>query len=318
MVTSSPSVFLFAGTERYLKESALDKLKVSLASPGEEIDLKIFYGQEATASQILDHAQGFPLFSSKKLIIIKDFARLPKDDRSRIAEYIKNPARSTFFIFDVDQEKAPKELAEVSRHIKTTFFSTPTAGELSSWITRYLASRGRNIESGAVDMLKELQGKDLESLSKELDKLLSFVGDRDTVTTADVERLVGRSSLESAFELGWAIGDKDLEKAMRLVSQIMLEGKRPHETVGLIAWHLNRIMKAKILAARGEEAYSVLSMLGIKGRHQDAFLKQLKAFSFDEIKRKLDILLEADLDIKRTRFDPNLVLEIAIIRLCLG
>ena len=37
-----------------------------------------------------------------------------------------------------------------------------------------------------------------------------------------------------------------------------------------------------------------------------------------KIKESLDILLEADLDIKRSRLNPVLVLEVAIIRLCLA
>jgi DNA polymerase III subunit delta len=167
-------------------------------------------------------------------------------------------------------------------------------------------------------MLKELQGSNLEALSQELEKVASFVGKRDTVTSADIEKLVGKSAVESAFELGWAIGDRDLEKAIRLVSQLMLEGKRPHETIGLISWHLNRMLKAKALAAKGETAYSVSSILRIARRHQDAFFRQVKSFTLNEIKKKLDILLEADLDIKRTRFEPILVLELAIVKLCLG
>jgi DNA polymerase III subunit delta len=319
MVTQGPSVFLFIGSERYLKQSALDKLKASIRSnPQEDIDHKVFYGTDSTASQILDHAQAFPLFSSKKLIVLKEFNKFPKDDRSRLAEYLKNPAKSTYIVIDVDADEPPKDLVPLSKFVRTTAFSSPTSGELSSWITRYLASKGKNIELGALDVLKELQSSNLEALSRELDKLASFVGERDTVTAEDVEKLVGKSSVESAFELGWSIGDKDLERAMKLVLQLMLEGKRPHETIGLITWHLNRIMKAKALAAGGESAYSIASTLRIARRYQDAFFKQVKAYSFAQIRNKMDILLEADLDIKRTRFDPLLVLELAIIRLCLG
>jgi hypothetical protein len=82
MVTPGPSVFLFAGSERYLKESALDKFKASLASPGEEIDLKIFYGEEATASQIIDHAQGFPLFLKTTGPALQSISRTPQDPHS--------------------------------------------------------------------------------------------------------------------------------------------------------------------------------------------------------------------------------------------
>lgn len=319
MVNPAASTFLFIGSERYLKENALEKLKASLRSvPNEEIDHKVFYGNDSTASQVFDHAQAFPLFSSKKLIVIRDFNKLPKDDRARLAEYIKAPAKSTYFVIDVDGDEPPKELQGLSRYIKTTAFNSPASGELSSWITKYLASRGKKIEVGAVDMLKELAGSNLGTLSRELEKVVSFVGTRDTVTSADVEKLVGKSAVESAFELGWAIGDKDLEKAMNIVSQLMMEGKRPHETVGLISWHLNRISKAKALAQRGETQYSVSSILRIAARHQGAFFRQVKSFTPAQIRKKMDVLLEADLDIKRTRFDPLLVLELAIVRLCLG
>ena len=221
-------------------------------------------------------------------------------------------------MIDIDDDEPPKELAQSSRYFKTMVFMSPASGELSSWITRYLVSRGKKIESGAVDMLKELNGPNLESLSQELEKLLCFADKRDTVTAEDVELLVGKSAVESAFELGWAIGDKDLAKAMRMVASIMLEGKRPHETVGLISWHLNKMLKAKVLMLRGETAYSISGILRIARKYQDSFFKQVKSFSLEQIKKKMDVLLEADLDIKRTRFDPNLVLEIAVIRLCLG
>ena len=319
MVASENPVFLFIGSERYLKQSALDKLKASLAAfPKEEIDLKVFYGSETAASQIIDHARGPGLFSSKKLIVIKEFNKLQKEGRSRLAEYVKNPAKSAYLVIDIDDDEIPKELAPLAKHFKAMAFKSPASGELSSWITRYLASRGKKIELGAVELLKEYQGSDLEALSRELDKLVSFVGERGEVRAADVEKLVGKSAIESAFELGWAIGNKDLEKAMKLVSQLMLEGKRPHETIGLISWHLNRLLKAKALAARGETAYAVTSILRITRRHQDAFFRQVRSFSLGEIKRKMDVLLEADLDIKRTRFDPVLVLELAIVKLCLG
>jgi DNA polymerase III subunit delta len=129
MVTSGPPVFLFIGSERYLKESALEKLKSSLRStPLEEIDLKVFYGSDSTASQIVGHAQAFPLFSSKKLIVIKEFNKLPKDDRSRFAEYVRNPAKSTYLVIDIDGDDTPKELTGESKHFKTVAFNSPSTG----------------------------------------------------------------------------------------------------------------------------------------------------------------------------------------------
>lgn len=320
MVNPGTSIFLFIGSERYLKENALNNLKASLKeqSPAEEIDCKVFYGDQSSAREIIDHAASFPLFSSKKLITIKDFDGLPKEDRSRLAEYLKRPAKSTYVIIDAEDEDDVKEISMAVRDARTMRFSPPADGELSSWITKYLGSRGKSIETGAVEMLKELQGPNLTALIQELEKLASFVGDRNCVTAADVEALVGKSAVESAFELGWAIGDKDVARAMKVVSRLMTEGKRPHETIGLISWHLSRILKAKILQAGGEGPSAIAGMLRIARKYQDHFFRQMRSFGLGQIKKKMDVLLEADLDIKRTRLDPVLVLELVILKLCLG
>lgn len=319
MVNTGPSVFLFIGSERYLKENALAKLKTSLkTSPSEEIESSTFYGTHSSAREILEHAASFPLFASKKLITIKEFDSLPKEDRSRLAEYLKAPARSTYVVIDAEKADDVEEISAAVPGARMTKFYPPRDGELSSWITKYLGARGKSIDTGAVEMLKELQGPNLVALMQELDKLASFTGEKGRVTVSDVEALVGKSSVESAFELGWAIGDKNVAKAMNVISRLMLEGKRPHETIGLISWHLNRILKIKVLQERGETMPSIAGILNIKGRYEDHFFRQARSFTLSQIKKKLETLLEADLDIKRTRFDPILVLELAIVKLCLG
>jgi len=58
--------------------------------------------------------------------------------------------------------------------------------------------------------------------------------------------------------------------------------------------------------------------LKIGRRYADEFFKQANSMTLPQAMSRLAILLEADLDIKRTKFDPNLVLEFAIIRLCLS
>ena len=230
MVNPDTAVFLFIGSERYLKENALNKLKASLrASPSEELDYKVFYGSDATAREILEHATAFPLFSSKKLIAVKEFDNLPKEDRARLAEYLKNPAKSTYLVIDAEKDDDVKEIAAAVRDARVMRFSTLADGELSSWITKYLAERGKSVETGAVEMLKELQGSNLVALTQELEKLASFIGASGCVTASDVETLVGKSAVESAFELGWAIGDKDVARAMKVVSRLMLFASR--ETV---------------------------------------------------------------------------------------
>ncbi|MFA6078935.1 MAG: DNA polymerase III subunit delta [Candidatus Omnitrophota bacterium] len=319
MVNLSTSVFLFVGGERYLKENALHELKTSLAgdSPA-ELDYKVFYGDESSARDILDHLSTLPLFSTKRLVVVRDPERLPREDRSRIAEYIKKPSRSDYIVLDSDSDSAINEFNVRSQHVKVMRFESLPDRDMSLWIKKFVASKGKKMDEDAMLLLKEIQGPSLLSISGELEKLITFTGKRKDITIRDVEGLVGKSVMASAFDLGWMIGEKDVAGAIKLVSDLMLFGKRPYEVIGLLSWHLNRMLKAKALIVKGESPGSVIGALRIHSKDRDRFLKQIKAFSYSQLKAKLGTLLEADLDIKRSRLNPVLVLEVAIIRLCLA
>jgi len=319
MVNSKSSVFLFVGGERYLKENALHKLKASLAgdSPS-ELDYKVFYGDESNARDILDHVSTLPLFSSKRLVVIRDPERLPREDRARLAEYIKKPSKSAYIVLDSDSVSSINEFNVRSEHVKVMKFEALADSDMTAWIKQFLASRDKRMDEEAIHLLKEMQGRDLLSVSGELEKLAIFTGKRKDITVRDVEGLAGKSVIASAFDLGWMIGEKDAAGAIKLVSDLMLFGKRPHEIIGLISWHLNRMLKAKALIAKGESSGSVMGVLRIHSKDRGRFLKQLKTFSAGQLKSKLSTLLQADLDIKRSRLEPVLVLEVAVIRLCLA
>ena len=65
-----------------------------------------------------------------------------------------------------------------------------------------------------------------------------------------------------------------------------------------------------------EESLDVIYNLG--KRYAGDFLRQLKSIDMDGIRSKMEILLQADLDIKSSGFDPALLFETAVVRLCLG
>jgi len=320
MVTSSKSsIFLFVGTERYLKDNELSRLKTSLlGTDSSNLDYKIFYAGETNIGQILDYVNGSSLFSSKRLAVIRDPEKLPKEDRGRLAGYISNPSDSAFLVMDTEDGSIIEELAPVARNIRISRFGELTDSELSTWIERYAAGKGKGISQDAVHVLKELTGRSLLILSGELEKLVMYAGQRPMIDASDVENLVGKSAIASGFDIAWAIGEKNIDKALAIVSELIAGGKRPHEIIGLLCWHLNRILKAKSLYAKGESAAAVAGILKIHRRYNEQFFRQVRSFGFDQLKSKLDTLLEADMGIKRSRLDQALMLDLAVIRLCLG
>lgn len=319
MVNTSSPVFLFVGTERYLKEKAINDLRSSLLdSSSGELDYKVLHGADTSADEILACASTIPFFSSKRLIVIKDFEKLSKEDIARLINYIKKPNQYTCLVVDAKDGALLKDDPSIAGYVKTLKFSGPTDTELSSWISRFISSKDKTIDEDAIEVLKELQGGDLLNLSQELEKLITFTGERKKITINDVEEIVGKSAIASAFDIAKAVGEKDTSRAISIVHDLTSSGKRPYEIIGLLAWHFKTIMKIKEFVSQGETEFAILQKLGIWRKNSRSLFLQAGLYSADQIGSKLGILLEADLGIKRARYSPSLVLEFAVIRLCLG
>lgn len=319
MVNTKPAVILLVGKEKYLKEKAINDLRSSfLDSNCQELDYKVLHGTDTSADEILSSVSTIPFFSSKRLVVIKDFDKLSKADTSRLISYIKNPSQYTCLIIDSDEGAILEDDPSLTRHLKVMRFSDPTEPEVSSWIARFMSSRGKTIEEGAIEILRESHGGNLLSLSQELEKLIAYVGSRNKITSADAENLVGKSVLSSAFDIAHAVAEMDTARAISIIHELSAYGKRPHEIIGLLSWHFKTLLRIKTLFSLKRTEYAVIQELRLPRKNAQALFTQSSLYSYGQISHKLRILLEADLGIKRAKYSPSLILEFAIIRLCLA
>ncbi len=319
MVTAKQSVFLFIGNDKYLKERALYDLKRSLASNIEfHPDIKIFHGGQIDETDLLDQLNTAPLLSDKRLIIIKDADEISEELRESLIRYIKKPSGTVYLVLDAQDESVLRDYGEVAKLMNVRQFGIPTGGSLITWIKNYIKANGKTIDDKALLVIKELEGNDLSYISQELDKLIAYTGGRKHIELPDVEEVLGRSLVVSVFEISNYIGRRDTSGAIRIASDLITGGKKEYEIIGVLCWHLRRMLKARIMKDRGESEYDISSALRIGRNFQDGFFRQLPGFSYEKLKADIELLLQADLDIKRSKFHPGSILEFALIRLCLA
>lgn len=317
--TASSSTFIFIGDQRYLKDKAIQDIKSRISGPSKEIlDYRLFYGGETPVKDILEYASTFPFLSPKKLIVLRDFEKMSKDERLHVVNYLKKPAKHTYFILEAKDDSVLNMDTELRRRARVTKFGNPTEREVESWIKNLISDNGKTIDADAVALLKELHGSNILYLRNELDKIITASGSNKKISAGDVEKLAGRSFFESAFELGWAVAGQKCEDAIKLVSEQISAGKKPYEVIGLLSWHFKKIIRAQAMRVSGRNESYIAGALKIVKKHHNDFFEQVKLFGKQRLEEKLDVLLEADMNIKRAKFAPSLVLELAIIRLCLG
>lgn len=312
-----PAVFVCAGSDAHSRESAVASLVSKLLAGGSrDCDLQTFRGADAQAREVLDHLATIPFLAPRRLAIVRSAEELPDKDLDALIAFARKPSPHACLILDSDDPAFAKRFRGM-KTVKTRLFSEPAGADRAAWVRQYVASRGKKIEPAAALFVREACPGDLAGLAQELEKVITYVGDRDVIRADDAEGLVGRSLVTSAFDLTNAIEANKVDDALRVVGELLRSGKRHYEIIGLLAWHVKRLLRAKTLQRKGGTEAYIASTMNVNRRYFGRFFAQVRALRIDAIRSQMRVLLEADLDIKRSRLDPALALECAVLRLCL-
>ncbi len=319
MVGAGPSVSVFIGNDVYTKEKAIEDLASSiLGSSSRTLDFKVFRAPQTSAREVIDQLSTIPFLAPRRLIVLREFEKLSADDRKRIAEYSKKPVKTACLVIEAKDDSVLGSFSTDRRRINVRVFNELAGQDLAAWIRKFMSERSKRIEPEAIEFLKETCSGDLAYLSHELEKLIAFAGKSDLVRRQDVEALVGDNLVASAFDLTNAIENNRADAALEIVRKLLTNGKKHHEIIGLLTWHVKRLFKAKMLKRKGATDTYIAGIMKINRKYFGKFFKQVTALKMSAIKSQMRVLLETDLDIKRSRLDPALAIECAIIRLCLG
>src|SRR5688572_4883732 len=97
-------VYLFVGEEASARAEAVSQLKAHFKA--DDFNLREFAGDpNAEASAIVAEASTLPVFADKRLVVVQS-PKVPAEARAAIAEYLKDPLKSTTLVLQLEERKA--------------------------------------------------------------------------------------------------------------------------------------------------------------------------------------------------------------------
>jgi DNA polymerase-3 subunit delta len=137
-----------------------------------------------------------------------------------------------------------------------------------------LSRSGKRMDSRAITALMELTGFDLHILSGNVEKLISFAGDRKQITEEDVNQLLSRTKIDPIFEITNAVADRNARKSIYYARLLTGNEIHPLQILGAV---INQVRKLMI-------CQSISPALKSKG--------WTKGMSFPEFKRTILPVIE--------------------------
>ncbi|MDR2231675.1 MAG: DNA polymerase III subunit delta [Tannerella sp.] len=220
------SIYFLMGEEPYFIDRITDLLLQHVLKE-EEVDFNqsILYGADTTVVNILSVAKRFPMMSDYQLVVVREAQlmdeRLSANNMDLLANYVKNPLKSTILVFNYKGKKIDrrKSLAATIEKNGILFESKKIKDyRLPEFIEQSMRQRSISTDSKAAQMLADYLGNDLDALNRELDKLLILLADNPVkrITPELIEKNVGISKDFNNYELQSAIANKDVLKANRI------------------------------------------------------------------------------------------------------
>lgn len=271
------------------------------------------FDENVDLAEVLDELRTLPFLASARVAIIRDADAFVSANRQALEDYLNSPSETAALVLMVlSWPKTTRIFKLVDRIGRVFVCSAPQRGQLDRWLTNAAGKRGKELEREAVDLLGEFVGDNLSLLDSELEKLSLYVGDRKTITAGDVSAVVTATAGPAAFALTNAITAGNVRGALKALAGVLTINGQEFMTVGILAWHLRKALKAHQLKAAGQRPDSALRM---PPAQKGAFMAMLAKRSLKSFQDDFKKLIRADMAMK-SGSNPAGTLQELVVALC--
>ncbi len=173
--------------------------------------------------------KGFP--KNNHLIITADFA----DKRRALFKTISQ----TGMVIDCVIPKGERRIDKMAQQ-----------DVLVEKMSSMLKASGKKMDKAAYLAMYEMTGFDLRTFTNNLEKLISYVGDHDTITVDDVESVLKRTKKDPIYDLTNAICDRSIERSIFYLDSILSAGFHPLQVLAAIANQIRKLLLVKDFVER--------------------------------------------------------------------
>ena len=274
--------------------------------------------EETSLSNALEDLDTYSLFSSNKVIIIKNIDSLKIDDSkeeiNHLIKYLKDPNPDNYLIIT---SKKLNNITKLTKELKDKCNIINTDIDINKYIKDNL--KDYSIDQKTTNLLKEYCLDDITKLKQELNKLKDYKVEEKEITSEDIKKLVMKKlpdSKDLVFSFTRSIGERNKKEALEKFQELLNYNIEPISIIGLLGSQIRIIYQVKILENRNLSNKEIAELLGEKSDYRIKKTKELtRYYQEKDLLKLMTQLSDIDLKLKTTDTDPILQIQTFIINL---
>ncbi|HKW75291.1 MAG TPA: DNA polymerase III subunit delta [Terriglobales bacterium] len=334
--------YVFIGDEVFFRDQCRQALLRHLA-PDDLRDFSVHDLDLAGSSiaDVLDRAQTPSLMAPFQVLFIRGVKNLysrgsHEEEFAAIEAYVKDPNPAAVLIFIADHISIPADVRRMEMQDKDRYQRIrDTLGEYCGivelarveesdgmrWVIEHAEKEGVRVDQDAARELIDSLGADMMLVSRELEKLILYVGEKKQITLGDVETMVLAAKQRSLYELTDAISAKDKPRALAVLGALLSTSEGEEAAIGHIYMLARTFRQMLVILEKNVRDSRTIWQALWQGFRVPPFaaediIRQARRYkSRRELTRALRLVARADLQLRSNPPSKRIVLEQLVIHL---
>ena len=243
--------YLLYGEEAYLKQQYKHKLVQALNPEDDTMNFNHYEGRNIDVKELIDLCETMPFFADRRVVLLEDTGFF-KNKCDELADYMKELPDYLCLIFvenEVDKRNRMYKAVKAAGRIGE--FVQQDEKTLMRWAAGLLKKEGKMITQRDMELLLTMTGVDMGNLRMELEKIISYTGDRDVVTGEDIQQVCTTQTQNKIFDMVRAVTEKNQKRALDLYYDLLTLKEPPMRILFLLAKQFRQLLLVKEYAEEG-------------------------------------------------------------------
>lgn len=326
------SFYLAYGKEFYVLDKIQEEAKKSLNKDLLDFNYDTIDGRNCDFNIIKSKIETVPVMDSHRVVIIKNFdafkgkgSSLSADEEKEFIDYMKDVPQTSLVIFlsyeDVDgRKKIVKDLSKTGKVVKCQKLG---GNDLVIWAKSRFKKYDCEINNSNLiyflkmhDYENRNSEKNLYDLENEIKKICDYCGSKNEVSKEAIDKLSPQRMEDDIFKFIDSIGNKKPQTAVKILSDMIYEGKAALMILAMISRQIRIMIQAKELLELGYSQNVIAQKLSLHSFVLSKALNQARNFDRKKLIEMLNECSNIDYSIKTGLIKDRLALEMLISKFC--
>jgi DNA polymerase-3 subunit delta len=310
--------YLLTGKDAYLIDQVIDILKLSLRKQ-DDVDFFIVYGDSIKSADLAEQLDTYSIFSSAKLVIIRNADKLGKKELETLSDYYDSPSeiQSVVIVAEkIDSRfSAWKKIKSGSIHIACD--SPPYVNVLRSWLDKSLRAMNKTMSPKAMEEFLSRIDLDYYTAANELTKLDLLSHGRKQISEKDVLQSLGTTRIGTLIDFYRALGRKQAKQALEAMDKMIFADWEPLQVLFQFSKFYTSLWRILLFRKQhlSDSEISAKHLTEVYPSQRKDYLEFSHNYSLASLENIFAILLETDAQFKLSVADASVLLNNCLLKI---